>query len=230
MNAALPKLEATRPLRWSQCAITFSTTDQLKFAATAGTLPMLCSPFISNVQVTKTLIDGGTALNVLSVETFDRLQVPYDQLQPTKPFSGVTDGSTTPIGQVRLPVTFGKRDNYRTELINFDIAHIRLPYNAILGYPTLAKFMVVTHHDYNVLKMKGSGGIITVPCKERDAVCSLERAFQAASIEDPGNNAARYPPEVVPKKKQVLRAGPQEGSAASSTSSGSAPGAPSSVA
>ena len=103
---------------------------------------MLCSPVIGNVQVTKTIIDGGAGLNVLSVDTFDNLQVPYDQLQPTKPFLGVTDGSTTPIGQARLPVTFGQRNNYRTELIDFDVAHIRLPYNAILGYPALAKFMV----------------------------------------------------------------------------------------
>ena len=50
---------------------------------------------------------------------------------------------------------FGQRDNYHTELINFDIAHICLPYNAILGYPALAKFMAVTHHGYNVLKMSG---------------------------------------------------------------------------
>ena len=106
VNAVLPKLEATRPLKWSQCAITFNSADQLKCAATAGALPMLCSPVISNVQVTKTLIDGG-GLNILSVDTFDNLQVPYEQLQPTKPFSGVTDGSTTTIGQVRLPVMFG---------------------------------------------------------------------------------------------------------------------------
>ena len=88
---------------------------------------MLCTPIISNVQVTKTLIDGGAGLSVLSVEMFDILQVPYDQLQLTKPFSGVTDGSTTPLGQVRLPVTFGQRDNYCTELIDFDVAHIHLP-------------------------------------------------------------------------------------------------------
>src|SRR4051812_10723401 len=81
-------------------------------------------PFISNVLVTRTLIDGGAGLNVLSVETFNNLQVPYNQLQPTKPFSGVIDGSTDPIGKVRLPVTFGARDNYRTELIDFDVAHI----------------------------------------------------------------------------------------------------------
>ena len=138
---------------------------------------MLCSPVISNVQVTRILIDGGAGLNVLSVETFNNLQVPYNQLQPTKPFSGVTDGSTVPIGQVRLPVTFGQDNNYRTELIDFDVAHIRLLYNTILGYPALAKFMAVTHHGYNVLKMPGSGGVITVPCEEKDAVCSLERAF-----------------------------------------------------
>ena len=95
---------------------------------------MLYSPVINNVQVTKTLIDGGAGLNVLSVEMLDNLQVPYDQLQPTKPFSGVTDGSPTPIGQVRLPVTSGQCKNYRTELIDFDVAHIHLPYNAILGF------------------------------------------------------------------------------------------------
>ena len=135
----------------------------------------------------------------------------------------MTDGSTTPIGQVRLPVTFGERKNYRTELIDFDVAHIRLPYNAILGYPSLAKFMAVTHHGYNVLKMPGSGGIITVPCEERDAVCSLERAFQAAAIDDP-DSKGEVPPEAIPKKKKQLQcAGPREGDAAAGVSSASAP-------
>ena len=178
---------------------------------------MLCSLTISNVLVTKTLIDGGAGLNLLSAETFERLQVPYDQLQPTKPFSGVTDGSTTPIGPVRLAVTFGQRDNYCTELIDFDVAHNHLPYNSIFGYPALAKFMAVTHHGYNVLKMPGSGGIIMVPCEERDAVCSLERAFQAATIEDPDSEGTLYLPEAIPKKKkQLLRTGPQESGVSSS--------------
>ena len=78
MNAVLPRLKATHPLRWSKSAITFSSADQLKCTATAGVLPMLCSPIISNVQVTKTLIDGGAGLNILSVDTFDNLQVSYD--------------------------------------------------------------------------------------------------------------------------------------------------------
>ena len=49
-----------------------------KAEVTTGALPMLFSPVISNVQVTKTLIDGGAGLNVLPVEMFDNLQVPYD--------------------------------------------------------------------------------------------------------------------------------------------------------
>ena len=150
------------------------------------------------------IIDGSAGLNVLSVEAFSLLQVPLEQLHPSKPFLGVGGGFARSLGQIHLPVAFGTRNNYRTELIDFDIAHIRLPYNTILGYPALAKFVAVTHHGYNVLKMPGSGGIIIVPCEERDAVCSLGRAFQAASVEDPDNNAARYPPEVVPKKKKQL--------------------------
>ena len=145
----------------------------------------------------------------------------------------MTDDSTTSIGQVRLPITFGERKNYRTELIDFDVAHIRLPYNAILGYPALAKFMEVTHHGYNVLKMPGSDGVITVPCEEKDAVCSLERAFQAASVEDPDNRGTLYPPEVIPKKKkQLLHPSPQGSSVSSGTTSGSVPaaGAPPSLA
>ena len=49
VNAVLPKLEVMRPLRWSACAIMFSSADQLKCTATAGVLPVLCSPVISNM-------------------------------------------------------------------------------------------------------------------------------------------------------------------------------------
>ena len=36
-------------------------------------LPMLCTPTIYNVAVTKTLIDSGAGLNFLSVEAFSLL-------------------------------------------------------------------------------------------------------------------------------------------------------------
>ena len=141
----------------------------------------------------------------------------------------MTDGSTIPLGQIRLPITFGKREDYRIELIDFDVAQIRLPYNAILRYPALAKFMALTHHAYNVPKMPGSCGIITVACDEKDAVCSLERAYQAAAVKNSDDEGTIRPPETVPKKKkQLLLRGPQEAGVSDDRTLGPAPtaGAP----
>ena len=99
---------------------------------------MLCTPTIYQVAVTRTLIDGEAGLSVLLVEAFSLLHVPPERLQPSRPFLGVGGGSTGSLGRICLPVTFGTYDNFCTELIDFDIAPIRLPYNAILGYPALA--------------------------------------------------------------------------------------------
>ena len=123
-------------------------------------LPMLCTPTMCSVAVTKTLIDGGAGLNVLSVEAFGLLHVPLERLRLSKPFSGIDGGTAHSLGQIRLPVTFGTRDNYRTELVDFDIARIGLPYNAILGYPALAQFMAATHPAYNLMKMPRSKGVL----------------------------------------------------------------------
>ena len=115
----------------------------------------------------------------------------------------MTDRSTHPIGQVCLPFTFDERNNYRTELIDFNVTDIRLPYNAILGYPTLAKFMASMHHGCNILKMPGSGSVISVAYQEKDVVSSLERAFQAPAVENPEDEGGVLPPEVAPKMKKL---------------------------
>ena len=135
------------PPGWAapEADLTFSSEDHPVTTPGSGMLPMLCTPTICNVDVTKTLIDGGAGLNLLSVEAFSLLHVPLERLSLSKPFSGVGGGTARSLGQIRLPVTIGTRDNYRTELVDFDIARIGLPYNTILGYPALAQFMAATH-------------------------------------------------------------------------------------
>lgn len=147
---------------------------------------MLCTPTICNTEVTKTLIDGGVGLNVLSVGTFGLLHMPPGRLSPTKPFSGVGGGSTSPLGKICLPVTFGARNNYRTELIDFNITRIDMPYNAILGYPALAKFMAATHPTYNLMKMPGSNDVLTVAGDTKDVLRALKLAFrsEASALSD----------------------------------------------
>jgi hypothetical protein len=123
---------------------------------------------------------------------------------PTRPFFGVIEGSTTPIGQVRLPVTFGTRDNYRTESLNFDVAYIALPYNAILGYPALARFMAATHHGFNILKIPGTNGTITVRCNEKDALRSVEHVYREAATMFPADEDLLEHSGDLTRKKQLM--------------------------
>ena len=60
-----------------------------------------------------------------------------------------------------LPVTFGTLDNYRMEIIKFEVADFESSYHAILGRPALAKFMAVPHYVYLLLKMPGKTGVLT---------------------------------------------------------------------
>jgi hypothetical protein len=41
------------------------------------------------------------------------------------------------------------------EYIKFDVADIKTSYHAILGRPTLAKFMAIPHYVYLILKIPG---------------------------------------------------------------------------
>jgi hypothetical protein len=109
-------------LKWSTNKIGFDEEDHPISTKDVGTIPLLCSPTINNIAVNRTLIDGGAGLNIISVEVFEKMQVPYHRPMPNRPFFGVTEGSTMPIGQVHLPITFGTRDNYRSKSLDFDDA------------------------------------------------------------------------------------------------------------
>jgi hypothetical protein len=181
VNAALPSVDAARPLKWSDTPITFDHEDHPKSTMGVGRLPLVVSPTICNIQVTRMLVDGGVGLNILSPDVFRKMQVPPGRLQPTKPFHGVTPGLTVPLGQVSLMVTFATRANYRTESIVFDIAEFDLPYNGILGRPALAKFMAASHYAYLTVKIPGPRGPIAVPADLQSSVLCAEKLYLAAA-------------------------------------------------
>jgi hypothetical protein len=82
----------------------------------------------------------------------------------TSPFYGIVPGNAAiPLGSVVLPVTFGKtRENYRTEYIKFEVVNLETSYHAILGRPAIAKFMVVPHYMYLLLKMPTPVGVLSL--------------------------------------------------------------------
>jgi hypothetical protein len=81
----------------------------------------------------------------------------------TTPFYGIVPGNVAiSLGLVVLLVTFGTWKNYRTEYIKFEVADFETSYHAILGRPSLAKFMVIPHYMYLVLKIPDPKGVLTL--------------------------------------------------------------------
>ena len=67
-----------------------------------------------------------------------------------------------PLGQIDLPVMFGDRANFRSEVLTFEVVDFLGSYHAILGRPCHAKFMAVPNYTYLKMKMLGPNGVITV--------------------------------------------------------------------
>jgi hypothetical protein len=90
------------------------------------------------------------------------------------------------------------------ESLDFDVAYIALPYNAILGYPALAKFMVATHHSFNFLKIPSANGTITVRCNKKDALRSVEHVYREAATMFPTDEDLLEQSGDLVRKKQLV--------------------------
>jgi hypothetical protein len=154
------------PFRWSEVPITFSRADQWTSFSEPGHFPLVMKPVVAGSRLNKVLIDGGNGLNVLFTKTLKKMKLDITHMltKSTSPFYGIVPGNAAiPLGSVVLPVTFGEtRENYRTEYIKFEVADFETSYHAILGRPVIAKFMVVPHYTYLVLKMPSPAGVLSL--------------------------------------------------------------------
>jgi hypothetical protein len=121
---------------------------------------------VAGSKLNKVLIDGGSELNVLFTKTLKKMKLDITHMltKSTSPFYGIILGNTAiPLGSVVLPVTFGEtRENYCTEDIKFEVADFETSYHAFFGRPAIAKFMVVPHYTYLVLKMPSLAGVLSL--------------------------------------------------------------------
>ena len=110
------------------------------------------------------LIDDGSALNIIFAKTLEDMGFDMTKLVPSdQDFYGIIPGAgSTPVGKVTLPVTFGTRDNYRTESIIFEVAPFETSYHALLRRPALAKLMAIPNHTYLLLKMPAPNGVLSI--------------------------------------------------------------------
>jgi hypothetical protein len=194
-----------RPLRWSEVPISFSRDDQWTSFSEPGKFPLVLDPVVAEVKLTRALIDGGSGLNLIFTSTLKKMGLDLtNKLTPSKaPFYGIVPGNAAhPLGTVVLPVTFGTRENYRTEFIKFEVANFESSYHAILGRPALAKFMVVPHYVYLLLKMPGRSGVLMLRGDLKKSYDCNQEAIQYASTSRVPNASA----EVLAAAQQLSQA------------------------
>src|SRR5438128_2217484 len=204
-------LATPKYLKWSKAPITFGRTDHPDHIPHPGCYPLVLDPIVRTVKLNRVLIDGGSEHNILFAKTLDDMKIPPSELKWSRaPFHGVIPGtSVTPLGTIKLPLTFGSRENFRTEEISFEVADFEAAYHAILGRPALTKFMAVPHYTYMLMKLLGPNGIISLQGDVHRSFdydqesCTLAENIQAKANRDTIRlTAAAFQDEVeVPAKK-----------------------------
>jgi hypothetical protein len=94
----------------------------------------MVDPLVRMTHFTKALMNGGSGLNLMYLDTFEGLGLARDQLQSSPhPFYGVVlIKQSIPLGWVNLPVTFGDVSNYRTKTLAFEVVDFSGPYHVIM--------------------------------------------------------------------------------------------------
>jgi hypothetical protein len=179
VKPATPKVAPHQ--RWKNITISFGSFDCPENMAGAGVLPLVTAPTIANVCLHHVLIDEGAGLSVISYAAFKHLQIPESKLTPSRPFSGVGSDPVYPVGTISLPVTFRTEDNFRTENVQFEVAEVNLPFNAIIGRSAMYLFMAMAHYGYLVLKMPTPAGVLTIQSDWAAAVAAVEELHALAT-------------------------------------------------
>jgi hypothetical protein len=148
-----------------------------------GRFPLIIDPLVGTTRLTKALMNGGSSLNLMYLDTFEGLGLTQDQLQSSPhPFYGVVLGKqSVPLRRVTLPVTFKDASNYRTETLVFEVVNFTRPYQVIMGQPCYVKFMVIPSYAYLKLKIPGPIGIITMEAKTHRALDCEQNSLELAT-------------------------------------------------
>ena len=131
-------------------------------------------------------MDGDSSIDILFRNSLPALKLTPAQLKPyDAQFWGVLPGqSSVPLGQIMLPVQFGTPDHFRTKFVNFVVADFDGTYHAILGRPSLTKFIAVLHYSYLVLKMRIEKGVLTIRGNVYTAYTCEEESFKITKVID----------------------------------------------
>ncbi|KAK1670618.1 hypothetical protein QYE76_058777 [Lolium multiflorum] len=163
-KSALRILKATFPavpqyVRWSETPCTFDRSDHPTIIP-KECYALVVSPRLDGYDFSKCLMDGEASLNIMYLETLERMQLTKEQLKHSNTeFHGVVSGKkANSLGSIRLPVAFGDVNNFREEMITFEVVPFKSSYHIIFGRTTYHKFHARACYIYNKLKIPGPNG------------------------------------------------------------------------
>ena len=74
--------------------ITFNRGDHPDYVPNPGQYPLIVDLIIGNTWLTKVLMDGGSGLNILYVDTLDAMRIAWSELRlASSPFHGLISGA-----------------------------------------------------------------------------------------------------------------------------------------
>ena len=68
-------------LSWLESLITFDQRDHPSHVARPGHYPLIIDPIVHKKCLTKVLMDGGSGLNILHIDTLDAMRIPQLELR-----------------------------------------------------------------------------------------------------------------------------------------------------
>ncbi|KAK1612666.1 hypothetical protein QYE76_036339 [Lolium multiflorum] len=146
---------------------------------------LVVSPRIDGYDFSKCLMDGGASLNIMYLETLEKMNLTKEQLKhSTTEFHGVVPGKkANSLGSIKLPVAFGNVNNYREEMITFEVVPFKSSYHVIFGRPTYHKFHARACYIYNKLKIR----VLTA-----GSPCHIPTTMQRCLKDQIGRNVHAY--------------------------------------
>ncbi|VFQ87037.1 unnamed protein product [Cuscuta campestris] len=141
--------------------------------------PLVITMDVNGVDVARVLVDTGSSVNILYLETFQKLRLCRTQLEPLKtPLSGFTGDTIEGEGSIVLPVELGSGEKTVWKKMRFIVVDIKCVHNAILGRPGINRVGAVISMSHLCMKFHTPGGVGEVKGDQRNARECYARAVK----------------------------------------------------
>ncbi|XP_010687428.1 uncharacterized protein LOC104901539 [Beta vulgaris subsp. vulgaris] len=133
--------------------------------------PLVIEMKIANLRVGRVLIDSGSSADIIAMDCLSKLKYQEADLMPIdQPLVGFGRQSVHPLGSVKLPTRMAKKGKGRNVVVDYLVVDTSLPYNVIIGRPTLNKVKAAISTYQLLLQFEGDDGKVARLSEEQKSV------------------------------------------------------------